>query len=101
MFETKPESITALIEGITPEIYQKLRTAVELGKWETGQPLTDEQKENCLQAVIAYEHRHVPIEQRTGFMNPEALAGSACSAQPETIASDRQQTPHAPEADEN
>ena len=79
MLENKPESIDELINGITPEIYQKLRTAIELGKWQTGELLSDEQKGYCIQAVIAYEHRYVPVEQRTGFMNPETLAGSTCS----------------------
>ena len=79
MLEKKPESIGELLDGITPEIYQKLRTAVELGKWETGQLLSDEQKEYCMQAIIAYEHHHVPLDQRTGFMDPESLAGSRCT----------------------
>jgi len=81
MLESKPESIDELIDGITPEIYQNLRSAIELGKWETGEPLSDEQKEYCMQAIIAYEHRHVPVERRTGFMNPQALAATRCAKQ--------------------
>ena len=81
MLENKPETIDELIDAITPEVYQKLRTAIELGKWETGQPLSDEQKEYCLQAVIAYEHRYVQVEQRTAFMNPQTLAASGCKKQ--------------------
>jgi len=81
MLESKPESIDELIDGITPEIYQNLRSAIELGKWETGEPLSDEQKEYCMQAIIAYEHRHVPVERRTGLMNPQALAATRCAKQ--------------------
>ena len=76
MLEIKPENIEQLIDLISPDIYQKLRTAVEEGNWESGEPLSQDQKEYCLQAIIAYEHRHVPIEERTGFMNPETLAGT-------------------------
>jgi len=31
-------------ENITPEIYQSLKQALELGKWVTGRKLTPEQK---------------------------------------------------------
>jgi len=79
MLGNKPESIDELVDGITPEIHQKLKSAVELGKWESGEALSEEQKAYCMQAIIAYEHRHVPIEQRTGFMNPRAMAGSNCT----------------------
>lgn len=48
-------SIEQMISAMTPEIYDKLRTAVELGKWADGTPLTAEQKEHSLQAVIAYQ----------------------------------------------
>ena len=81
MFENKPESIDELIDSITPEIYQNLRTAIELGKWETGQPLSEQQKEYCMQALIAYEHRYVPVERRAGFIDPQALAASSCEKQ--------------------
>lgn len=79
MLETKPHSIGELIDTITPEVYQKLKTAIELGKWESGESLSEEQKEYCLQAIIAYEHRHVPLEQRTGFMAPGATASTHCA----------------------
>ncbi|MBW7983254.1 YeaC family protein [Enterobacillus tribolii] len=47
-----------LIDGMTPEVYQRLVTAVELGKWPDGVSLTPEQKENSLQAVMLYQARH-------------------------------------------
>lgn len=47
-----------LIDGMTPEVYQRLVTAVELGKWPDGVNLTPEQKENSLQAVMLYQARH-------------------------------------------
>ncbi|AYH05747.1 YeaC family protein [Pectobacterium parmentieri] len=47
-----------LIDAMTPEIYQRLVTAVELGKWPDGVALTTEQKENCLQMVMMWQARH-------------------------------------------
>ncbi len=57
-----------MIENITPEIYESLKLAVELGKWADGRKLTTEQKELSLQAVIAWEMQNLPEEQRTGYM---------------------------------
>ncbi|HEJ7174421.1 YeaC family protein [Serratia marcescens] len=44
-----------LIAAMTPEIYQRLVQAVELGKWPDGVVLTPEQKENSLQAVMLWQ----------------------------------------------
>ena len=44
-----------LIEAMTPEIYQRLVQAVELGKWPDGVALTPEQKENSLQALMLWQ----------------------------------------------
>ena len=60
-----------LLDSITPEVYENLKTAIELGKWANGEKLTQEQKELCMQAVIAYEHKHVPEDQRTGYIPPK------------------------------
>lgn len=59
-----------MIEAMTPEVYQSLRRAVELGKWPNGMRLTQEQRETSLRAVIAYEHRHgVSEQERVGFID--------------------------------
>ncbi|ELY5301564.1 DUF1315 family protein, partial [Yersinia enterocolitica] len=44
-----------LISVMTPEIYQRLMLAVELGKWPDGVALTPEQKENSLQMVMLWQ----------------------------------------------
>ncbi|BEO61670.1 hypothetical protein SMQE30_20930 [Serratia marcescens] len=44
-----------LIAAMTPEVYQRLVQAVELGKWPDGVALTPEQKENSLQAVMLWQ----------------------------------------------
>jgi len=58
-----------LIQTITPEIYQNLKQAVELGKWADGKALTPEQKQHCMQAVIAYDAAHKSEEERVGFIH--------------------------------
>lgn len=47
-----------MIEAMTPEVYERLVTAVETGKWADGVPLTSEQKENSLQLVLLWQARH-------------------------------------------
>jgi uncharacterized protein YeaC (DUF1315 family) len=50
-------NVESLVTAMTPDIYARLRQAVETGKWPDGSPLTEEQKENSLQAVMLYQAR--------------------------------------------
>lgn len=50
--------INELVDVMTPEIFQRLAQAVELGKWPDGVALTSEQKDNSLQMVMLYQARH-------------------------------------------
>lgn len=52
------KQLDEVVAALTPDIYQRLATAVELGKWPDGVPLTQEQKENCLQMVMLWQSRH-------------------------------------------
>ncbi|MGB0450293.1 MAG: YeaC family protein [Porticoccaceae bacterium] len=62
-----------LLDSITPEIYERFKKAVELGKWPDTRPLSDEQKSLCMQAIIAYELKQsVPEAERTGYVPPKA-----------------------------
>ncbi|WP_339499347.1 YeaC family protein [Pseudomonas silesiensis] len=61
-------SFNEMISNITPEIYQNLKLAVEIGKWSDGNKLTAEQRELSLQAMIAWEIQNLPEDQRTGYM---------------------------------
>lgn len=66
-----------MIEAMTPDIYQSLKRAVELGKWPNGERLTQEQRETSLRAVIAYEHaRNLPEAERVGFIDRTKPDGS-------------------------
>ncbi|MDT7451214.1 YeaC family protein [Citrobacter koseri] len=51
-------SLDEMIDSMTPEVYQRLSTAVELGKWPDGVALTPEQKENSMQLVMLWQARH-------------------------------------------
>ncbi|HGY4335760.1 YeaC family protein [Klebsiella aerogenes] len=50
--------IEQIIANMTPELYQRLATAVELGKWPDGVALTPEQKENSMQLVMLWQARN-------------------------------------------
>ena len=63
--------LTALLDNITPEVYEALKRAVELGKWPNGVRLTAGQRETCLQAVIYYDGRHKAEHERVGYIQPK------------------------------
>lgn len=59
-----------MIEQLTPQMYEGLKRGVELGKWPDGRPLSAEQRELCLEAILRFEARHnVAPEQRTGHID--------------------------------
>ena len=63
-------TLEQLIKSLTPEIYQNLRTAIELGRWPDGRKLEAAQRELCMEAVIYYEQMHdLPMNQRVGHMD--------------------------------
>lgn len=65
-----------LIRTMTPEIHATMRTAVELGKWADGRRLTDQERESCMQAVIAYDEKNLPEEDRIGYIGRKKADGS-------------------------
>lgn len=68
-----------LIETMTPDIHRALRRAVELGKWPDGRVISAEQRALCMEAVIAWEARHLPEEQRVGYIDRGSKAeGELC-----------------------
>lgn len=52
-----------LVSSITPETFERLVTAVELGKWPDGVKLSEAQREHCIQLVMAYQARYCPSEE--------------------------------------
>ncbi len=63
--------INAIVAAMSPAIYENFKTAIALRKWPNGVALSASQLETCLQAVIAWESTHVPLELRTGFVPPK------------------------------
>ncbi|WP_342245590.1 YeaC family protein [Pseudomonas sp. OTU5201] len=70
-------SFAHLISNITQDVYESLKLAVEIGKWPDGRKLTQEQKELSLQAVIAWELKNLPEEERTGYMGPQECSSKS------------------------
>lgn len=62
--------IKQLVAGLDYATYEKLREAVELGKWADGTPLTAQQKDDTMQLVIAYQalkldqHDHLQVNRQ-------------------------------------
>lgn len=52
-----------LIGSMNQEIYDRLAQAVETGRWPDGNKLTDEQRENSIQLVMAYQARYANSEE--------------------------------------
>lgn len=74
-----------LIKQMTPEIYENLKLAIEIGKWADGTRLTNDQLENSLQAVIAYEQKHITEEHRVGYIDKGEKDGEQCDSPTEDI----------------
>lgn len=68
-----------MLSALTPDIVSALRLAIEIGKWPDGRRLSNEQRAICLQAVIAWEHKNLPEDQRIGYIDKgEKEEGDVC-----------------------
>lgn len=54
------------VNSLTPDIIERFRTAIELGKWPDGTKLTAEHRETCMQAVIMFDYQHKADGERVG-----------------------------------
>ena len=50
------------------ECHVFLRTALELGRWSTGEPMSSQEKAEVLQLLIRYESKYLPKKLRIGYM---------------------------------
>lgn len=73
LLQNKPATFEALLAGMTPQIHEALKLAVELGKWPNGDRLTQEQVDLCLQAVIAWDLRNLPETERVAYIDRSRL----------------------------
>lgn len=52
-----------MLQNMSPQVYDKIRQSVETGKWLDGNPLTESQRETCMQAVMLYQAKVLKSEQ--------------------------------------
>lgn len=74
---------------LDPEVYQRLRRSLEVGKWPDGRTLTPDQKAIAMEAVILYEQSNqIPESERVGYMESacKSKAAPASSAGAESRA---------------
>ena len=69
-----------LIKTMPEETYQNLKRAVERGKWPDGKALTREQRENTLQAVIAWSQMHLADQEQVGHIDKKHKEGDVCDS---------------------
>lgn len=72
------------IDNMSPEIYQRLVRAVEIGKWPDNRVLTPEQRAHAMRAIIAWGERHLPRQERVGYIDKQQKAGDLCDTPLET-----------------
>jgi len=63
-------SIIAYPEKLSPELYPRIKTSVETGRWLDGEKMSDQKKEEAVQLVLAYQNirnkqpEHFTIDQK-------------------------------------
>nr|WP_317199755.1 DUF1315 family protein [uncultured Psychrobacter sp.] len=77
-----------ILATLTPEVVERFKVAIELGKWPDGRALSDEQRQTCMQAVMIWEHEHLPPAERTGYIHKPIkdngdIVGAECDVEHE------------------
>ncbi len=60
-----------VLSSMTPDIYLRLKQAVELGKWPNGNKLSPQQTEVLLQATLTYAARENLTPDELFTINPQ------------------------------
>ena len=66
------------IQSMSMETYQSLKRSVEVGRWPDGRALSPEQRQNTMQAVIAWGQLHLPEDEQLGQINKAGKEGDQC-----------------------
>lgn len=69
-----------MLAMLNQDIINKFYTAIEIGKWADGRPLSADERATCMQAVVVWEHAHLPPEQHTGYIADK----KECKGKPNT-----------------
>ena len=60
------------------DVYDNMLRALQTGRWPDGRALNPEQREHCMQAVIAWGELNLPIEERVGYIDKGHKANDIC-----------------------
>jgi uncharacterized protein YeaC (DUF1315 family) len=83
--ENPPGSVDELVSRITPDVYERLKEAVALGRWSEEQRLSPQQSEQCMQLIILYEAHNVDTEVRVGAPLSSECGSSAAEERAVTV----------------
>ena len=64
--DTPPDTINELVGRMSPEIYERLKEAVALGRFNEQERMSEELLGQCMQLLILYEAHHLESHERTG-----------------------------------
>ena len=80
LLDTPPDTIEELIGRMSSEIYERLKEAVSLGRFNEQKRMGKEQLGQCMQLLILYEAYHLESHERTGSpLQSDCQSGSADS----------------------
>jgi uncharacterized protein YeaC (DUF1315 family) len=84
--KVKNMTVDELIKAMTPEIFQNMKTSLELSRWPDGRKMDSEQKVLCMEALIRYEEMtNMPADQRIGYMEASCKSSKDDDTQTLTI----------------
>lgn len=76
-------TVDELIKAMTPDVYKKMKSSLELSRWPDGRKMEPEQKPLCMEALIRYEvMADVPAEERIGYMESACKSTKTDDVQP-------------------
>ena len=67
-------------KNITPDLYEKFKQAVAIGKWPDGSLVTVEQRDILLQTLIVYEDKHMPAAEKIAAMEDQCKGDKKASS---------------------
>lgn len=70
-----------LLQNVNADIYNRLQRAVETGRWPNGTGVTEEQRSNAMQIIIAWDSRNKPETERTGYLPPKPARTAKASVE--------------------
>ncbi|ODN43410.1 DUF1315 family protein [Piscirickettsia litoralis] len=63
-------SYETLISALDISTITKMKEALEIGKWADGNPLSADEKDRCMQLILAFEQQQNPKQDLEDDYNP-------------------------------